>query len=137
MSAVIREFQGRWRFLSNFQVVGATTVEHEYQASKTLSPEWINRILAAPTPGQAKRLGSRAPLRSDWEQVRVPIMPGLLRWKFSEHPDLQRALLSTGDAILEEGNAWGDRFWGISPVGSGQGKNILGRLLMQVRSELS
>ena len=34
---------------------------------------------------------------------------------------------------LVEGNTWGDRYWGVY---NGQGKNWLGRLLMQVRGEI-
>jgi len=41
-----------------------------------------------------------------------------------------RKLEATAGAVLVEGNAWGDRFWG-SVEGSGQ--NWLGRLLMEIR----
>lgn len=60
-------------------------------------------------------------------------MYSLVWKKFHNNPELKALLLATGDAQLEEGNAWGDVYWGISPVGSGQGENHLGRILMKVR----
>ena len=43
-------------------------------------------------------------------------------------------LIATGDAYLEKENTWGDRVWGTV---NGQGANNLGRILMDVRDELS
>lgn len=60
-------------------------------------------------------------------------MLNLLRYKFSQHMDLREALLATGDAVLVEGNWWGDTFFGVC---RGEGENWLGRMLMQVREEL-
>lgn len=50
-----------------------------------------------------------------------------------ETASLKDMLLATQDRPLEEGNRHGDRFWGT--VG-GQGRNWLGRILMQVRDEI-
>lgn len=120
-------------FLSNFYSHnGALTVEHFFQAAKTTDPGWNAEIMAAPTPAAAKKLGRRAPLRPDWDDVKIQVMLELLRTKFSD-PELAQMLLDTGDAELIEGNWWGDRFWGVS---KGSGENHLGRLLMQVRDEL-
>ena len=56
--------------------------------------------------------------------------------KYTQHPDLQEILLSTGNARLVESatvdNAV-NRLWGEV---NGKGKNTLGQLLMEVRSEL-
>ena len=41
-------------------------------------------------------------------------------------------LINTGDAILIEGNTWGDTYWGVC---DGVGENRLGKLLMEVREE--
>jgi N-glycosidase YbiA len=47
--------------------------------------------------------GSRSyPLRSDWEKVKIDIMKDALRAKFTQHPDLHKNLLATGDAKLVE-----------------------------------
>lgn len=45
-------------------------------------------------------------------------------------------LIATGDAILREGNHWGDRFWGVD-ARTGEGENHLGRLLMELRAEIA
>lgn len=135
MPDVIDSFQtanGEHTFLSNFYKHGNWTVEHHYQAAKTDDPGWAARILNASTPGAAKKLGRKAPMRPTWDQEKVAVMLALLRVKFL-WPELAQALLDTGDAKLVEGNYWGDTFWGVC---KGVGENHLGRLLMQVRDEL-
>ena len=73
-------------------------------------------------------------LRKDWEQVKDDIMYEVVRAKFIQHPILAQQLLDTRDAELIEGNNWGDTYWGVC---NGYGKNMLGRILMRVRDELS
>lgn len=131
----ISEFQGKYRFLSNFWYVGGTTVEHQYQAAKCLYDKDAKKILMAESPSIAKRLGKSVKMREDWESVKLSIMLNLLRWKFN-HSEMKSALLETGDAILEEGNVWKDTFWGICPPNSGNGHNHLGELIMKVRDEI-
>ena len=136
-------FSGRWRFLSNFYLITVErgglffrSVEHGYQAAKSRDPLQRIHVQRAPTPGKAKRRGRRVDLRSDWEEVKVDIMLGLLRCKFGasswDHIDLRRRLDDTGDRELIEGNWWHDHFWGVC---DGHGKNMLGKLLMRVRKE--
>jgi ribA/ribD-fused uncharacterized protein len=135
----IEEFQGKNRFLSNFYParvefggVVYPTVEHAYQAAKTLDPELRKKVRAAAKPGLAKRLGRGVALRPNWETVKCRVMFLLLRWKFHLQP-LRGQLLATGAAELVEGNRWGDTYWGVC---RGEGENRLGKLLMQVRKEL-
>lgn len=143
----IESFTGEHRFLSNFwpapvqiMVAGATgtsrvtapTVEHAYQALKTLDMGERRRVLEAASAGVAKRLGRTLTIRDDWEEVRVAFMLNLVRQKF-EHPELAKLLLATGDAEIVEGNTWNDTFWGVC---RGRGSNWLGRILMHVRTEL-
>jgi hypothetical protein len=118
-------------FLSNFYEHG-WTVEHHYQAAKTDDPVWVAKILNAPHPALAKKLGRQAPIRRTWESEKIIVMRTLLRMKFAI-PELGTKLLATGDAMLIEGNTWGDRFWGQV---KGEGANYLGRLLMKIRAEL-
>src|SRR5437868_5423141 len=87
----IDRFHGDHGWLSNFwpspiELDGAIypTVEHAFQAAKTLDPEAREPIRQTTNPGQAKRLGRKVLLRSDWEQVKVEIMRGLLRKKFAD-----------------------------------------------------
>jgi len=62
-------------------------------------------------------------------------MTTIVRNKFKAHPDLKKKLLETGTAKLIEGNTWHDTFWGVN-INTGKGENHLGKILMQVRSEL-
>lgn len=133
-------FTGNHRFLSNFapaQVVydGSSypTTEHAYQAAKTLVASERRHMRNLRTPGEAKRYGRQVTMRSDWEKVKLSVMEDLVRQKFTRHESLKKALLNTGDMYLEETNAWGDTFWGVS---KGKGENHLGKILMKIRQEL-
>ncbi len=139
-SFVIDSFRGAHRFLSNFHPcrvaldgVVYRSVEHAYQAAKTTNRE-RRKELHGLTAGGAKPWGRALPRRPDWEAVKLDVMHNLLRQKFLGDEDLAAQLLATGDQDLIEGNTWGDTYWGVC---SGRGTNHLGRLLMQVRSELS
>lgn len=136
----IQGFRGEYDFLSNFyrspieyEGIKYSTVEHAYQASKSPLPAMRAEITKLKKPGSAKAWGrALVHKREDWEEVKVQVMLDLLRLKF-QNPILRDRLLVTGDAFIEETNWWGDTFWGVC---RGEGKNILGKLLMQVRSEL-
>jgi len=139
MAEQIAWFRDEYAFLSNFywseieyEGVLFPTVEHAFQAAKTMDIDERRKISATPAPGSAKRLGRRVKLRSDWERIKVGLMRDLLRIKFSD-PDLAARLLATGSADLIEGNNWNDTFWGVC---RGRGRNMLGQLLMEVRGEI-
>lgn len=136
---MIRKFSGKYRFLSNFsglpfpiEYMGLkfTTVEAAYQAAKcrTRSPM---KPFQSYSPGFARTRGRDVVLRPDWEQVKVPIMYGLLQKKFAL-PDMATKLVETYPHKLVEENWWHDTFWGVC---QGQGNNMLGILLMQIRKE--
>lgn len=111
------------------------TVEHAFQAAKALDLQVRAGIREAGHPAAAKQMGRRVDLRKDWEQVKYGIMLDLLRDKFRD-PELRTLLMATGDAQLIEGNTWNDKIWGAVLVkGEWIGKNNLGKLLMQVRTE--
>ncbi len=138
--ARIAEFQGEYRFLSNFwpatvEFEGLTypTVEHAYQSAKTLDTSERKRIAAMKTPEEAKRAGRALKQREDWEKVKFDVMETCVRYKFAHHDDLRAKLLATGDAELIEGNNWGDKIWGQV---DGVGENRLGKILMKVRDDL-
>ena len=132
----IERFDGEYSFLSNFHPSPVTyadveypTVEHAYQAAKTLDFGERVGIRMAATPGKAKRMGRKATLREDWDDVKVRVMRVLLRKKFRD-AELRKKLNATKGKKLVEGNTWGDTFWGVC---NGVGENQLGRLLMEVR----
>lgn len=142
--SLINQFKGDYAFLSNFYPaevylndLGYTdyykTVEHAYQASKTLDRKERIRIKKMSHPGMAKRVGNRIALRDDWEDVKLDVMYIIVKRKFVKHTDLRLLLIKTGQALLVEGNYWDDVFWGVC---RGVGENHLGKILMRVRKEL-
>lgn len=131
-------FKGAFRFLSNFWGVsvdldGVTypSVENAYQAAKVRPEERQSFVHCS--AAVAKRLGREVKIAADWEEVKVDIMRDLLAQKFAASTVLARRLVETGDAVLVEGNSWGDTFWGKC---RGKGENMLGRLLMEQRAKL-
>lgn len=136
---MINQFFGPYRFLSNFWPAEVKydghlfpSVENAYVAAKCNNPLLYPEI-ASLAPSAVKRYGRKVILRPDWEEVKVPIMRTLVCQKFEKHPDLMHALCSTHPEHLEEGNTWGDTFWGTC---NGKGQNQLGKILMEIREEL-
>ncbi len=152
-----RRDRAAFGFLSNFHPAAVAldgehwpTVEHYYQAQKSPDPGYRAAVRSAASPGQAKRLGAapdgprrvsqrswfrrhgRQP-RADWDAVKVDVMRKAVRAKFAQHPTLAERLLATTPAELVEDSTT-DAFWGVGVDGRGQ--NWLGRVLMEVRSEL-
>jgi|SRR5579871_4769769 len=111
------------------------TTEHFFQASKFSDPADVEAVRNAPTAFIAARLGRERhrTLRPDWDQVRDGVMLDALREKFAQHATIREVLASTSGARLVEHTS-NDRYWGDG--GDGSGKNRLGVLLEQVRSEL-
>lgn len=111
------------------------TSEHYFQAQKFADQSYRQKIRKANSPMLAARLGRdrKQKLRRDWEAVKVGIMRDAVLAKFTQHDELRALLLSTGDAKLVE-HTTNDDFWGDG--GDGSGRNMLGRILMQVRDSL-
>lgn len=147
----VNKFREQYFFLSNFyecyiQYEGLTyrSAENAYQAAKIQVPSKVMTLVdrmafRSMPPGVAKKAGRFIPIRDDWNQVKNLVMLDILRCKFIQHPELAKLLLATGDATLIEGNHWHDNYWGdcdCTKCSSIIGDNILGKLLMQVRSEI-
>jgi ribA/ribD-fused uncharacterized protein len=135
-------FNGDYRFLSNFysapityilgntEIITFPTSEHFYQAMKVRGD--VNRqkhIASLEKPGEAKRLG-KVPSS---EEERIYTMREALWYKFKYSNELKERLIYTHPRKLIESNTWGDKFWGVC---NGEGQNLLGRLLMELRSIL-
>ena len=138
----INVFSGEFRWLSNFfpsQIDDGEriwpTVEHRFQALKTLDHEAQEAIRFLETPGKAKRAGRKIKIRSGWHLIRIDVMRDCLRMKFAQNPVLRQKLIDTGESFLMEGNTWGDTFWGVD-LKTGEGANKLGFLLMEIRGEI-
>jgi len=124
-----RQFSNFWHAPIYLNKKWWNSVEHYYQAHKSLDPEDQERIRNLQWASEAKKAGRHVKLREDWEEVKEDIMLKALRDKFSRYKRLKESLLATGDAILHEDSPT-DMYWGI------KGKDRLGALLMQVRDEL-
>lgn len=145
---MITEFQGKYRFLSNFWICdvvydGLTypSSEHAYQAAKlpkedrSMLAKGPRQLIAYQAPGKAKKLGRHVKLPPDWDKKKIDIMREILYSKFTGNIDLKEKLLATAPLELQEGNRWGDKFWGVD-LRYGYGENHLGKLLMELRYEL-
>jgi ribA/ribD-fused uncharacterized protein len=111
------------------------TAEHYFQAQKFVGTEYMDHVARARTPKEAAERGRsrKVPLRPDWELVKDDVMRAAVRRKFETHADIREVLLGTGDEELVE-NAPRDYYWGCGADGSG--RNMLGRILMEVRATL-
>jgi ribA/ribD-fused uncharacterized protein len=108
------------------------TVEHAYQAQKTSNPLEYDAIWKAETPRKARDLGQKVNMRSDWDKIKYQVMKECVLAKFVQHHNLRQELLSTGDEEIVEDSPI-DYYWGCGSDGSG--KNMLGKILMEIRQE--
>lgn len=140
-----------YEWLSNMAFVdilydGTTypSVENFYQAMK-FKRGWtfeasakrrnVRLELSRMNPYEAKKFSKFNQMTSkifDCEKLNI-MKFGLLQ-KFNQEP-FKSKLLSTGDCRIQEGNYWGDVYWGVD-LKTGIGENNLGRLIMEIRSEL-
>jgi N-glycosidase YbiA len=132
-----------WGFLSNFSshpfVDPSTgrdyqTVEHYFQAMKAVTPDDHERIRYSSTPHLARQIGRKVQMRSDWNTFRVEIMRRGLFLKFDQHPDIRQKLAASAPRQLVEHAPW-DAYWG-NGGGNPTAKNMLGKLLMELRKDL-
>ncbi|KAJ7157170.1 DUF1768-domain-containing protein [Mycena filopes] len=114
------------------------TSEHLYQAFKFLSrrpdiAEEIRTISTSPRKAFEKARVYKAEQHPNWLNMNIEKMDVVLWHKFTQHEDLKRELLGTGDAELVE-NSVIDPFWGIGK--NHQGRNELGKALERLRTQL-
>jgi ribA/ribD-fused uncharacterized protein len=117
------------------------SVEHAYQAAKTLDLTKRAQMATRFNARQVKIEGRSLNIREDWEFVKFKYMLKFVQYKFSHDVVLGMKLVLTGDQELIELNYWHDNIYGICEcpkctvlrkqnniVG-----NMLGRILMNVR----
>lgn len=139
MVEVVHFFRGKFSFLSNhyerpveFEGLVYQNNESAFQAMKCKNENDRKKFIKL-SGKDAKTQGRKVKLREDWEEVKEDYMYRISLAKFTQHKDLRELLLQTGNTHLEEGNFWGDTFWGTV---CGEGENKLGKILMRVREEL-
>lgn len=102
-------------------------------------PDFQSEILAQGTPILSKRQAYTrvSETRADWDRVKVNAMRYVLRAKVgTAQGDLLDLLRGTGETPIVE-ISHRDDFWGARPVGAQLiGRNVLGRLLMELRLDL-
>jgi ribA/ribD-fused uncharacterized protein len=138
--AAILGFVEDYRWLSNFlpcrvewegRVYGSA--EAAYQSAKYAPAE--RDVFLQLDPDAAKKLTRAKPYEAvAWETRKEQVMRAVVWAKFSQNPDLAAKLLATGDRRLAETNWWGDAYWGVY---EGEGKNVLGQILMDARARLT
>lgn len=141
---MITQFRGEHSFLSNFTTFETPMLyggslypsnEHFYQAMKFTDKGVRNSVRTHPAKGLKVYVRS-LPCREDWDNIKLDVMLFGLRYKFSDkNPKLRHKLILTGEEIIQEGNWWNDKYWGVC-LKTNNGENNLGKLLMQVRSEI-
>jgi ribA/ribD-fused uncharacterized protein len=114
--------------------------EAAYQAQKFLDPA-IREQMSRLDGKSAKKLAATLQCREGWLGMRRSVMERVVMAKFSQNEELRRKLVCDTEGFwLEEGNTWGDAYFGVvtsEVTGRPFGANVLGRTLMKVRRELS
>ena len=138
-----------WGAFSNFQPLAVpiaagpwtfATSEHVYQACKfPARPDLQQRIAEAPTAGEAAAIGRTPGLGLDpgWNAQRVDVMRWVLRLKREANgSEIDAVLTATGNRPIVEVSTR-DPWWGARPVADRyEGRNVLGRLWMELRQQL-
>lgn len=144
------------KYLSNMyeapiQVDGITfpTVEHYFQWSKAKmfgDAEMEKKILKTPSPKSVKTFGKKVKdfKEEEWTAKKDNVMRIAVKAKFTQHPELRKKLQETGDKRIGEANPR-DKYWGIGTGADTSkakdpskwpGKNVLGKILEEIRTEL-
>ena len=107
-----------------------------------------DQIMRTSNPAKCKKIAGQKFPEFDselWEKTCRTIVKRGIKAKFSQNADILKTLLGTGNALLAECSPY-DKKWGIGIdindsdrriIAKWKGKNLLGRILMEVREELS
>ena len=138
----VKEFQGEYRWLSNFATVEIVlgdfkypSTENAYMSEKNSDTGWKKYCSEETNPSKVKSESRQVDLVEGWNENRLTTMYPILLQKFTQEP-YKSKLLATGNMELQEGNKWGDTFWGVD-LKTGEGQNNLGKLIMRIRAEIS
>lgn len=132
-------FSNLYRREVEFEDERFPTAEHAYQAGKPRKPAVRAWLMAAPSPALLAMAAHGLyhwDVAPGWSRTKFNRMERVLHAKFTQHDDLRMLLLSTGQARLIEAASVDNavnRLWGQV---NGKGQNVLGVMLMELRSEL-
>lgn len=142
MSIYFYKITDKYGCFSNFAKYGFEldgkfweTSEHYFQAKKFENTIYEEEIRKAKSPMDAAIMGrdKNKPIRNDWEEVKEDVMKKAVLKKFETHSDIKDILISTGEEEIIE-KTTNDYYWGCGKLGNG--KNMLGKILMDVRKTL-
>lgn len=120
--------------------------EQAFQHAKAIAckrEDTAHDILQLSDPKDIKQKGDKIhPTTKEWESGKVSKMEEIIYHKFAQNKDLGRKLCDTGTLPLYESTA--NQFWGCGLrlnskqwfTGIYPGKNIMGQLLMKIRTRL-
>ena len=132
-------FSNLYRRSIRFEKEIFPTSEHAYQAGKARRPEVRRWLMEAPSPALLAMAAHGLyywDVAPGWSTTKFDRMRQVLRAKFTQHGDLHKLLVATGDSRLVETATIDNevnRLWGEV---NGIGRNMLGLLLMEIRGEL-
>lgn len=137
---------------AKMQIDGQTfaTVEHYYQWSKAKmfgDADAEKKILKTASAKSVKTYGKKVTgfKEEEWDAKKNSIVRTALKAKFTQHPDLRKMLLDTGTKPLAFADPR-DKYWSIGTSddtskakdpSKWSGKNMLGKLLTELRTELA
>lgn len=138
---MIKQFKDNYSWLSNFfespiTINGITypTVEHAYQSQKSEDINWRLKCKTG-SPAYIKKESRKIEIDvKEWDKRKLKVMENCIHQKFTQEP-FKSLLLATGEEEIQEGNTWGDEFWGVN-LKNGKGQNKLGKLIMRQRDKL-
>lgn len=118
------------------QIFDTTFPSSEAAFNSFKDPEnklYIEKLKETKTPFAAKDLGKKCNLRVDWYERREEFMTIVINSKLKQHKDFEENLKNS---LLKRiiYHTKKDKFWGDGP--DGNGKNILGKILMKCRNNL-
>lgn len=137
---VIKFYEGKFASLSNFSAhqvkykgVLYATAEHAYQCQKFSDLRIKKKIKLAKSAFLAREYGQEEKGRKK-PFDKVVIMKEIMKAKLFQHDDVKGLLLSTGNMQILKNHPL-DAFWGTGK--DGKGKNIMGKIWIEIRKEIS
>lgn len=111
------------------------TSEHVYQAEKFDDTNIKKQIMDAISAHDAMKIAqnNKESYKKNWNETKLEVMKEILRAKVDQHPYVKKKLIESKNKELIE-NSWRDSYWGWGP--NRDGENHLGKLWMEIRSEL-
>lgn len=135
----INFYEGMYYLLSNFSahevVIGGVTyktAEHAYQTAKFSDSARREKIMNASSAFLAREFGQSEEGRTE-NFDKVKVMKEIMRAKLQQHADVRMILLQTGEQQIIK-NHPDDYFWGTGADGTG--KNMMGKIWMELRTEI-